>query len=194
MSERGIIFSGEMVRASLDGRKTQTRRIIKPQPNYMKRAGESDKEMIANIAKRKCPYGDVGDRLYVREAYQIIKSCGVTVWGTYLADKKPFEQILTHREHNLFDARKKPYAKTSGQFMYKSLARIWLEITNIRVERVQDIDENDAYREGCELYTPETNLDCVRTFSRLWDSLNAKRGYGWDKNPWVWVIEFKLTP
>ena len=230
--EHPIIFSSEMIRAILDNRKSQTRRVIKPQPEQtnvaagykvtvrdyctgMPEAGLAyywQADGCRNSTKPLvCPYGKVGDRLWVREGYRIRQSCcnvdlaRENVLGFYLADDIHFSRTLTNKESELFNKRKKPFARTPGQFMYKSLARIWLEVTGIRVERVREIDENDACEEGCELYTAETNLDCVRTFARLWDSLNAKRKgsahrerkaraageYSWEKNPWVWVISFK---
>jgi len=107
-----------------------------------------------------------------------------------LADKTIFEgKRLTDAEWKKFSKRKRKYARTSGRFMYKSLARIFLEITNIRVERVQDISEDDCKSEAIPkaygILKPKVG------FARIWDEINAKRGYGWDKNPWVWVIEFK---
>jgi hypothetical protein len=191
-NEKPVIFNSEMVRAILDGRKKQTRRIIKPQPNYQKRFGEPKAEIKVNIANRKCPYGQVGDTLWVRESFRIPnmdfdKEQALMVH--YYSDRSYCSVDITNDEMKLWKARKKPFAKTPGRFMYKSLARIFLEITNIRVERVQDISENDAEAEG---------TNCNRTyredFKNLWDSINAKRGYDWDKNPWVWVVEFrKLT-
>jgi len=103
----------------------------------------------------------------------------------YLSDKRkfPFRKI-TKAEWDKWENRKSQFGKTPGRFMYKSLARIWLEITGVRVERVQEITQSDCISEGICPHLP-----CY--FQKLWDSLNAKRGFGWDKNPWVRVIEFK---
>ncbi len=191
--DRPIIFNSEMVRAILDGRKTQTRRVIKPQPNYQKRFGQPESEVNADIAKRKCPYGKVGDRLWVQETlYRVVPA-----WiGKYKADGKTVGGDLPL----VYPWKCKVL---SGRFMPKSCARIWLEITKIRVERVQDISEEDAKAEGVEPQEikhlreiAETIPDssyCPHklTFSELWDSINEKRGYGWDVNPWCWCISFK---
>ena len=194
MTNHPIIFNSAMVRAILDGRKTQTRRVIKPQPmqinNEVPLIQEIKGKLIA-VQKQNCPYGKVGDTLWVREGFRIDEGDLDTyrVYGEYSAGG-PLNVGLDIREFGLWFKRKYRHRKTSGRFMYKSLARIFLEITGIRVERVQEIDENGACAEGCELYDSKTNLDCVRTFERLWDSINAKRA-PWKDNPWVWVVEFK---
>lgn len=175
MTEHPIIFSGEMVRATLDGRKTQTRRIIKPQPADMKPLGPNGSLYPYRIGKKipdmgnhrvwepiKCPYGKVGDRLWVKESYRVCNrdfDKQQSVMVHYYSDKSYHSIKLTDSEWYLWTHRKKPFMKTSGRFMYKSLARIWLEVTNIRVVRV-------------------------------WDSINTKRGFGWSENPFVWVIKF----
>jgi len=162
----------------------------------------------------------------VREAHQIQYAnvsgiCGTPriISGVYKADTEKFEVQLTEQEWSKFKRRKRKGGNQSARFMYKTLARIWLEITNIRVERVQDIvaDEYswDVFHEGiCQICEDEgvrydsdplgeppqycggnggigCFADYKALFIELWDSLNSKRGYGWDKNPWVWVIEFK---
>ena len=238
MAEHPIIFSTDMVRAILDGRKTQTRRIIKarklhpdygkpvwdeafvdgkpPEPYLHVPFGEGSNRTV----HRHFPKWEVGDTLYVKEGYRIKANLlpRYMIKVFYIADGNINRLRLTEKEWNLWNNRKYPYRNTPGRFMYKSLARIFLEITNIRVERVQDISEKDAIAEGitddeliftclydcanrncdkidgktlCDIY--HTEEDCWQTeaFGMLWDSLNAKRGYGWDKNPWVWVIEFK---
>ena len=208
--EYPIIMSSEMVRAILDGRKTQTRRIIKPQPDELKPLGPKGCMWPYRIGKKvpdmgehrvwapiKCSYGKVGDRLWVREGFQIYdgRSEGDDfygrVHGKYLSDGQEFISVeLTEQEFDKWHDRKKQFAKTSGRFMYKSLARIWLEITGIRVERVQDITTKDILAEGIvDQRCGADGLMC--DFATLWDSINAKRGYGWSGNPWVWVISFK---
>ena len=143
--------------------------------------------------KLKCPFGQIGDRRWVREDYKVEASAPNErrIVGIYLCDNKPFDVVLTEKEWGKFTARKKPYTETSGRFMYKSLARIWLEITNIRVERVQDISEEDAKAEGVGKFEGNDTYSYAVSFASLWTSINAKRGYGWDKNPWVWVVEFE---
>ena len=171
IKERPILFNGEMVQAILKGRKSQTRRVIKPQP-----IGEFSKPAYLHHCKEdmwewryvskpqtclgkrggiKCPYGKVGDKLWVRETCRVCnkdmdKEQAVMVY--YYSDRSYHSVGLTDTEWALWLKRKKPFAQTSGRFMYKSLARTWLEITGIRVERVQDIDELEALDEGfiCE--------------------------------------------
>jgi len=207
MKETPIPFCADMARAILEGRKTQTRRVIK---NPKRLEGL----MLKGEEPEWCPYGGVGDRLWVREAFQIQNWCYPSGWtdGTYLADNQPFAKQLSQREVNLLCNRKHPYCRTAGRFMYKSLARIWLEITRIRVDRVQVITEEDAMSEGVGFLLERISTGHFPyglpqlawagkcrgkgrmgrySFSALWDSLNAKRDYGWDKNPYVWVIEFK---
>ena len=201
MAEHPIIFSTEMVRAILDGRKTQTRRIIKPQPiwekkqpNSLKAAGwkwkikKVELSAWAEIDKflceltQYCPYGVVGDRLRVKESYRIKGAWPHGVSGRYLADDTIFREIaLTDAEMKLWKARKKPYAKTSGRFMYKSLARIFLEITNIRVERCKEISDSDIIDEGFrsrkDFYDTIIELNKHKKIKEILDS-------------WFWVINF----
>mgnify|MGYP001218579921 CR=1 FL=1 len=177
MSEKPILFSGEMVRAILEGRKTMTRRVVKPQPEqdtdcpYHVGAGIERKARI-------CPYGKPGDRLWVKE----------TMWECidnndkvrYVADG-PIPIVGNRR-----------YKKKPSLFMSRSESRLTLEVVNVRVERVQDITEGDAEKEGTTPYTAPAELPAYKpAFADLWDRINEKRGFGWDKNPWVWVIEFK---
>ena len=224
MNQRPIIMSAEGVRAILDGRKTQTRRVIKPQPpNHVTCCKPyctgtkwplawywQDKRQLWNSLKPlKCPYGKVGGKLYVRESHKLTKfnrdgERWVRCEYRYEVDGDkatrefrwadiPKPQRNRLRRIRTWDKWRPP------RFMYKFLARIWLEITNIRVERVQDIDNdwNDCLKEGV-MGKNEACCDChglyikvLWRFRELWDSLNAKRGYPWEKNPWVWVIEFK---
>lgn len=181
MKERPIIFSTEMVRAILDGRKTQTRRVIKPQPYY---EGSPPwnwkcKQMIwsrcyeATLKKEMyiaCPYGQVGDRLWVREAFFPIPHTK-EVW--YKADDVSGNVTWKPSIH-----------------MPRRASRILLEITKIRVERLQEITEEDA-RAECAPPTPDALPSCLYDFRVLWNSLNAKRGYGWETNPWVWCLKFR---
>lgn len=161
MKERPIIMGADSVRAILEGRKTQTRRVINPRKSVMER----------------CPYGKVGDRLWVRETFKIADS--VTVNGIapvlYKADCSGFALANIDRWE-------------SPMFMPRKLSRITLEITDIRVERVQDITAQEAIAEGVrDEYEP------ISMYRELWQKLNAKRGYPWEKNPWVWVISFKVV-
>ena len=179
MAEHPILFTGEMVRAILDGCKTQTRRIAKLPENWHRGYGafetnpNGSEEFIIHgdcgTETTYCPHGKVGDTLWVKETWQKIGDYPVC----YRAGQSGCGACPNHTWR-------------PNIHMFRKYARIFLEITNIRVERVQDISESDAEAEG---------TNCDRTyredFRHLWDSINAKRGYGWAKNPWVWVIEFK---
>jgi hypothetical protein len=185
MKERPIIMGAESVRAILEGRKTQSRRVIKPQPKFI---GSPNVPFKTDDANPKgiinCPYGKVGDRLWVRETVffetfhqqsdEELERDGfnpnIGVW-VYRADNHDYPTITANW--------------TSPMFMPREASRITLQITDIRVERVQDITEEDAIAEGVE------SFNTVASYSYLWDSLNAKRGYPWENNPWVWVISFK---
>lgn len=179
MKERPILFSGEMVKAILDGRKTQTRRVIKPQPDNQNYEIE-------------CPYGQPGDRLYVKETHVIEKIEFFS--GCFYADimykadnYKALNARITNDEYEKYIKRKYPHRITSGLYMYRSFSRINLEITNIRIERLQDITEEDARAEGC----PDSWSNALNWYNTLWNFINKNRGYGWDLNPWVWVVEFR---
>lgn len=190
-----IIFSAPMVRAILDGQKMQTRRIIKPQPKLSKdgfRWCWKNHEIgtdnpIRWILLPKCPYGKPEDRLWVRESFCINNGQDGT-------------SGLVYKEG--YHARFIPKWKPSIH-MPRWASRITLEITNVRVERVQDIYEADAFEEGINTESDEymrlerdqnggaVGSPAIQMFRGTWDFRYAKRGYGWDKNPWVWVIEFK---
>lgn len=198
MKEHPMIFSTDSVKAILNGRKTQTMRVIKPQPpetilrpmmlakdpaspsGYSFISDEYDDILL------KCPYGQVGDRLWVREAWQHIKA-GIAYKASW--DGKP------------------DWSWKSPLFMSRKRSRITLEITDIRVKKLQEIGYNDLVREGVEdtfpvlalygtVFVPALYSDIfketITKFGQLWDSLNAKRGYSWATNPWVWVISFRL--
>jgi len=194
MEERPILFSGEMVSAILDGRKTQTRRVIKPQPPALWDAcAKVDSVFCFYRASdpdfhgyKKCPYGQPGDRLWVREAFATdIPGC-------------PGEYRLSYRADHIDPLGDGPtrIKWTPAIHMFREYSRINLEVVSVRVERVQDITDEDVFAEGIEpfsnrFYNLHTDRD---VFARLWDSINLKRGYGWDSNPWVWVVEFKRLP
>ncbi len=211
MKERPILFSGPMVRAILQGRKTMTRRVMNPQPQI-----ESDARYIcgwkyfiyrgaeyslADI-QRLSPYGLPGDRLWVRETFcSFVKNGKNGV--AYRADTEdgyfsPCETLeggypescLSHPGCEGCTAERWKPTWRSSIFMPRSSSRITLEITTVRVERLQAITAEDALAEGVswngEREHPRDN------FIMLWDSINVKRpGYSWNANPWVWVVEFK---
>jgi hypothetical protein len=185
--ERPILFSTPMAQAILDGRKTQTRRIIKPQGSAvcfdvaMKIDG-SDKwprnldDDERYLSYMKCPYGKIGDILWCRETWQKIEG----------------DRFIYKADSIIWGGKWKP-----SIFMPKAACRIKLEIINIRVEKLLDISEEEAKAEGVELYN---NYDGTKggwgapvTFKEgyqfLWESINGKDS--WNLNPWVWVISFK---
>lgn len=189
MRERPILFSGEMVRAILEGRKSQTRRVIVPQPmrghwiDRVKGYSEAWAEYFSNAKVHgtlSCPYGEVGDRLWVREAWRKHPEFDYRGPGgcLYFAD----------RGHK-FDGPWKP-----SIHMPRWASRITLEVTSIRVERLRDISEEDAEAEGIQFIRDVPDVDetlsAKELFEVLWDSINGKRGYGWKVNPWVWVVGF----
>jgi hypothetical protein len=218
--EKPIPFSTEMVRAILEGRKTMTRRVIKPQPPEgigpivgpeMFEPAITDKYGELKEGKpifgvydewgewgTKCPY-QPGDTLWVRETWRNGDcsdkhyNCGRTVdtcdiWRQrfmYLADGDPCADKCKWRP---------------PIHMPREASRIRLLVKRVGVERVQDITPYDAWNEGCrignsfpwEQHIPELQQQCRDVvFRGLWDSIYEKRGFGWDANPWVWVIEFK---
>lgn len=195
MKERPIIFSGPMVRAILEGRKTQTRRLIKLRhgADVVVVDGRVWKPARVDYAGFvDCPYGQPGDRLWVRE--------------TFCPDwcEKP---IYKADGGSAIDAgySREPKWKPSI-FMPRAASRITLEVTGVRVERIQDISDADAQAEGVERYgrgwkryffpvEPHSAWEFpVNSFASLWDSINLVRA-PWASNPWVWVIEFKrVTP
>lgn len=230
MKERPILFSGPMVNAILEGRKTQTRRIIKPQPvkkpesalehgdviidaimgnnedtdlfklkeskgHGKKRAG------LLNAYPYHCPHGNVGDRLWVRETWahyqpvlNYVRPSGATIneisdgCAAYRADGyTDIEDLRTtlKMNHGLScDAIEINGNKWRPSIhMPRWASRINLEITDIRVERVQEISEADAMAEGIPVGL------CRIWFKRLWNSINGPDA--WERNDWVWVVGFK---
>jgi len=183
MKERPILFSTPMVQAILAGHKTMTRRVAKDIDGSDPLYETKDGEIIDTV--KLCPYGVPGDRLWVRETYMLM-------FNPYKPDEKP-------HIHYKADYPRDTVVWKSSMFMPRKYSRILLEITNVRVERVQQITEDDAIAEGCTLMVGVTSgggmglASPCYAFKKLWDKIYAKRGYGWDINPWVWVIEFKIT-
>ncbi len=166
MKEHPIIFNAEMVKAILEGRKTQTRRVIKPQPSVT----SSGNDFFIKLGyKEKCPYGQVGDRLWVKESF------------------RPSEDIKWK----------------SPRFMPRQSSRITLEITDVRVERLQEISIKDMIAEGLKTKAwrnEDVKNDLSIQFQELWDKINTKKFHvlpinkhplSWDSNPWIWCLTFK---
>jgi hypothetical protein len=171
-----------MVRALLDGSKTQTRRVVKPQ--HLKFFDQSAADMLGTWSNRPMPYGQPGDRLWVREA-----------WRTYRGNDKTLPRDLTTAHKIWFEADGKAPNLAAGKlrpgmFMPRWASRITLEITGVRVERLQDISESDALAEGVKnsLHLPGGRF-AKENYEHLWWTIHGDGS--WEANPWVWVIEFK---
>ena len=218
MRERPILYIGPMVRATLEGLKKQTRRVVKGDPkrlSFSPFACKHDDYLDEHGNQYSCPYGVPGDRLWVKETFY--------AWGTweqYYDGNKKRCRFLDHTDS------KHPvkYPATEGNrfyqgpsnggddyhcrpsiFMKRKYSRITLDVTDVRVERVQNVSEKDSRSEGI-FETPrdpgfeswstygmrEYYATPRRAFKALWDSINAKRGYSWESNPLVWVVEFRV--
>lgn len=222
IKELPISYSTPMILAKKEGRKTMTRRIINPQPMVMplgagcwypdseskrRKYYGTTKHFLRGMPLDFCPFGKVGDRLWVQERYQITgrgESEG-TVTGLYFADGVDFNNIqLTEKEYALWSARKHPFKSTPGRFMYRSLSRFLDETTAIRVERVQEISDEDALAEGVEYetadppfyYVPnywphsltavETDVGAAGSFRKVWKIIHGPDA--WERNDWLWVL------
>lgn len=230
MSERPILFSASMVRAILEGRKTQTRRIVKPQPpddcatirveefhpTVIDRLG--DEEPGAPIFGAydlggewgvRCPYGQPGDRLYVREAFRFLDvfdgDSPATIGDRclnagYSKPWAPAHYEADGQRNNWQHVGTPPHdggppkagKLRPGIHMPRWASRITLEIVAVRVERLNDISEADAKAEGAGIPLVGHDDDfCRGVFRGIWESINGADS--WGANPWVWVIEFKLA-
>ncbi|HBW1383903.1 TPA: hypothetical protein MEH29_001777 [Klebsiella pneumoniae] len=207
MKERGMIFNGEMVRAILDGRKTQTRRIMAPQPaDDIERCIFPNPEAIGwksslrhkhgSTTAHFCHYGKPGDRIWVRETFQG-PLFDYDLMDSYCKDPTPFEkpEFCVYKADGVpapefYDADDELHCCWRPSIhMPRWASRILLEITGVRVERLKSISDGDAIREGCSTADMKSG-DCVAdVFARLWASIYGSDS--WNANPWVWVIEFK---
>ena len=209
MKERGMIFNSEMVRAILDGRKTQTRRIMKEQPvlngNFYEVFGSAWSKGMTSIPavpghslSTRCPFGAVGDRIWVRETFCPVDDTqyGGGKWVDYRATPKFEASHPAGWDCAPNDAEALKWRPSIH--MPRWASRILLEITDVRVERLNAISQADAIAEGAPPSHP--SIDCVSQeygfpdFSRSWFGQTWQHIYGeesWDANPWVWVIEFE---
>ncbi|EFB4450740.1 hypothetical protein K2905_003764 [Escherichia coli] len=191
MKERGMIFNGEMVRAILGGNKTQTRRIV--EEKFYGRA------VAAELLAKHCPYGQPGDRIWVRETYRVHGKATDVATLVYRASVRNSWTEQTHRVP--VEVCNKPVSEkwTPSIHMPRWASRILLEITDVRVERLNAISQEDAQAEGMELtgwrptYSDPDSGGEVMTpydnFAELWSSIYGDES--WKANPWVWVISFK---
>ena len=191
-----------MVRAILDGRKTQTRRVINPQPIWVADPSVPFKTTDADpMGIINCQHGKPGDRLWVRETWQGYKrvSYEYNEWEEAECVKDVAENGYTSFVYKA-DGKNFPDKWLPSIHMPRIASRITLGIVSVRVERLQDISEHDAIAEGCikfPFYSAYTFHDNDKSghathtgaYRKLWESLNGTGS--WDLNPWVWVIEFK---
>ncbi len=197
-----IIFNGDMVRAILADQKTQTRRPVKVQPHGVGSwVKHGDKWAFPNVnpyCSARCPFGQPGDLLWVRETWNWFDPVEIPV--DRIGKRAPFTGCQGRRLIEwcaAYAADGEIYHPADGAkalwrpsiHMPRWASRILLRVTSVRVERVQDISERDAWAEGCEGCDDDVTGGSTGFggFAELWDSI-----YGnWDANPWVWVIEFE---
>lgn len=191
VSEKGILFSTEMVKAILEDRKTQTRRVVKD---------EFCREWLAAFPEGKrslpkyCPYGKPGDLLYVRETW--CNPTGSEIDSSSICYKADWSEGITSHKKN------KGIWKPSLH-LPKAGSRIWVMIEDIRVERVQEISEEDAKSEGIRRIGTDSEMSYKSyavnyevgvfpyvSFLTLWQKINGRDS--WDANPWVWVVKFRV--
>ncbi|CDY79422.1 Phage-related protein [Caballeronia glathei] len=203
MSERPILFSGPMVRALLDGSKTQTRRVIAQQPSdgwafevppffgrissphpkkgrfgvFVRRGIGTDFPEIDLIP---CPYGMPGDSLWVRETWNHAPAA----IGATRDEDGPFAYAAGYATESTIDGKWRP-----SIHMPRYASRITLEVTSVRVERLHDITDADALAEGVDRTNTSIPGYARERFVRLWTSINGNES--WASDPWVWVVEFK---
>lgn len=219
MKERPILFSAPMVQALLAGTKTQTRRLLKPQPVSLPDfnrgglsiciGGSKYQGFSPSIPPIRCPYGQPGDRLWVREKWSadppIDDSWASTEWNGCGRKVREIPERFHHPRFCNYaaDWLHEPIRWTPSIHMPRWASRILLGITAVRVERLQDISEADATTEGIGRYDNGTfglddpgacmGLTASIAYMRLWESINGPGS--WAANPWVWCIEFKrVTP
>lgn len=196
MRERPIIFNTENVRTILSGRKTQTRRVIKPQPpdSHTRRCACTGRthfyratDFTPDMFTVQWLYNQ-HDRLWVRETWKTYSTVIASAIN-YKADDTIIEKDYPFPKYDWPWILKHTNKWCSPFFMPRWASRLTLEILNIRIERLQEITMKDCLAEG--FVGDITNGTPKGKFIKLWDSINLKRGFGWDKNPWIFVIEFK---
>jgi hypothetical protein len=196
IKEKPIIFSTEMVTATLDDRKTQTRRVIKPQPDsdgFIHSVTNTGKESLICVHDKGLSPYSIGDILWVQETWckEFYAPIGESESVTEFLNKIEFRIC-----YKATDALPDNCSWKPSIHMPREAARIFLRVTDVRCERLQEISGHDVMLEGLnrvwyngesERWENEQRLD----YKKLWNSLNAKRGYSWESNPWVWVYEFE---
>jgi hypothetical protein len=208
MKKTPMLMCAEMVLATFDDEKGETRRVIKPQPVNAQMISKNQAALsYPGMLFRQSPYGVPGDRIWVKESYQVCRHCNTQNFAA---------TVNLPRNCSGCDEHLGPWRPSI--FMPESFSRITLEVTEINVQRLQDITAADVLKEGVRLrcvdggilwrvsgkfpphlYLPEGKKPFNATadealaahFASLWDTLNAKRGYAWKTNPFVWVVKFK---
>lgn len=227
---RPILFSGAMVKAILDGRKTQTRRVVKPQPaEVAASAGKMPglirfkaSDLTLQTWNDACPYGAPGDRLWCRETWQYYDwsehgqpriryaANNDALWRKVAeGDSDKVVNIwaeLSGEDNFKIDSRARDRRWRPSIHMPRWASRITLEITEVRVQRVQETSAKDILAEGAVLrphmdehlgkcpisaFDEKCYSDLQSLWSNAWHKIYANQGHGWDKNPWVWAITFK---
>ena len=195
--EHPILMSGPMVRATMNGLETETRRVVKPQPHsmcshasYLK---EIDRWVFGDNTGRtfKCPYGKPGDRLWVRETFFFRPDPYLALYRAFDIDNR-----LPALSPDIEGFRWKP-----SIHMPRTAARLFLDVQEIRIEPLQDITDEGIQAEGIvfdkKLKAPRIDDNIYPSLRAawidLWDSINAKRGYPWSSNPWVWVVKYEVV-
>lgn len=219
MAEHPILMSGPMVRAILEGRKRMTRRLVKPQPDKTVLSYYPGGLVAARIEcpetgleigygfedddrRWKCPHGKPGDVLWVRENFRFGRSANHRDFGAALYADGTAKEHPNNTPDCIDFCRE--WKSVPSIHMPRWASRLSLTITEIRVERLQDISEADAIAEG--LYKPrrsdggvgtgwvglpgKVGLRPIKAFQHIWQSLNTKPGTTWADNPWVWVVSF----
>lgn len=221
MNERPILFRPEMVAAIFEGRKTQTRRVVTPQPcnpstfgiSPIWGSGTKDGHFLICAATNeqgarvdrfiRCPYGQVGDRLWVREKWKVTAASAgykmrenslieIAYDNNGVAGFRIYPCLDRYRYVESVEARARLGKARPSIYMPRWAARLALKITGIRVERLREIEEQDAEAEGLNSCADYSARD---RFALLWDTINgAKTGRAWTDNPFVWVVEFVPLP
>lgn len=216
MTERPIIFNGDMVRAILRGEKTQTRRPVKPQPVFLpdalpprwrwksRRFIAEWVDMAGGLGMQDfCPFGQPYDRLWGRETWRLADPDGddavsEDVYGPYapFVGANGSRKIRWRVIYRATSPESHPkYGKalwTPSIHMPRWASRITLEITDVRVERVQDITADEAIKEGVvDPIMGTYGLSPKTVFRDMWNDIYAERGLGWNETPWVWAITFR---
>ena len=220
MKQTGILMRPELAERTRKGTKTMTRRVLKVQPGFAVAVPHTERWVLENgyyhryvttprhgevgAEYFKCPYGVPGDQLYVKEPFQIERfhewpPTGQMAFEVNFKDGQKLILPCEEREYQLWSKWKDRFGWKSPFFMFKSVARTWMEITAVGAQRIQDISRDDAFREGV---TPVNKYyegnggdyykDTLGPFQYLWDSINSAKDNAWSLNKWQWVITYKL--